>query len=46
MTHETQIPGNVHALPDYVARILGLPRIPSGSVARMVMVHADRCRRA
>ena len=45
MTQVTQFPTNAQALPDYVARLLGLPRIPPGSVARMVMVHADHCRR-
>ncbi|QNN47052.1 hypothetical protein H9L17_02475 [Thermomonas brevis] len=45
MTNATQIPANAQALPDYVARLLGLPRISPGSVARMIMVHADHCRR-
>ena len=34
-----------HLLPDYATRLLDLPRISPGSVARMVMVHADHCRR-
>lgn len=45
MTQVTQFPVNSQALPDYVTRLLGLPRIPPGSVARIVMVHADHCQR-
>ena len=45
MTQVTQFPVNSQALPDYVTRLLGLPRISPGSVARMVMDHADHCRR-
>ena len=45
MTQMTQNPLMVQALPEYVARLLGMPRIPAGSVAHMVMVHADHCRR-
>lgn len=45
MTNATQIPANARSLPDYVARLLGLPSISPGSVARTVMVHADRYRR-
>ena len=33
-------------LPDYVARLLVMPAVPRGSVTRVVMVHADHCRRA
>ena len=45
MTQVTQFPANSQALPDYVTRLLGLPRISPGRVARTVMVHADHCRR-
>lgn len=44
LSMQSKFPPAAH-LPDYVARLLGMPAIPAGTVTRVVMVHADDCLR-